>query len=66
MAKSESNEAKTLHLQWYDRAYTNPSTPKIQGSLTIRNGEIIHAYPVDTEWCVGVRSCACQIILGHC
>ena len=35
------NEGKTLRLQGYDTAYTNPSTPEIQGSLTIRNGKII-------------------------
>ena len=35
------NVAKTLYLQGYDTAYTAPSTPEIQGNLTIRNGEII-------------------------
>jgi len=30
-----------LYLQGYDTAYTAPSTPEIQGNLTIRNGEII-------------------------
>jgi len=35
------NAAKTLRLQGYNTAYTNPSTPEIQGSLTICNGKII-------------------------
>jgi len=35
------NVTRSLHLQGYDTAYTTPSTPTVQGSLTLRNGEII-------------------------